>query len=398
MTFLRPKRLEKKASDAREPSLYRSICTSIFSTLLSLVMLVGTTFAWFTDSITSNVFTITAGNVNTRTSYYVGDAVPNDGTTWTLLSNTSEEGNSIFGGVTFTSGKVQTAYLMLENLGQNTVKYKISLFKVVGEQAGVLVSNSGIAEETGIATQTNEAPVVETKYLSEMMSFGYAVTEDVDTFMVAAQSGEDTSESNGVQVSESAAKPFQIEVAGQGTKYVKLTLKLADYVGEWQSLPSISLKLKIVITQPGDNEPVTLEDEETSQQANGNEAENVTEPAENEKQPIVTVGVDMTTEIETPAPSVVQPQQPAAGETGSGGSDTAGNDESTGGVNATENSDSVDTADDTAGDTDSANVTEDGGNAGASDDAAGAAADGAADSGVSENSETGDVPAADPAV
>ena len=34
MIFLRPKRLEKKTSDAREPSLYRSICTSIISTLL----------------------------------------------------------------------------------------------------------------------------------------------------------------------------------------------------------------------------------------------------------------------------------------------------------------------------------------------------------------------------
>lgn len=62
MIFLKSKRLEKKTSDAREPSLYRSICTSIISTLLSLVMLVGTTFAWFTDSITSNVFTITASN------------------------------------------------------------------------------------------------------------------------------------------------------------------------------------------------------------------------------------------------------------------------------------------------------------------------------------------------
>ena len=68
MIFLRSKRLEKKTSDAREPSLYRSICTSIISPLLSLVMLVGTTFAWFTDSITSNVFTITAANVNTTTS------------------------------------------------------------------------------------------------------------------------------------------------------------------------------------------------------------------------------------------------------------------------------------------------------------------------------------------
>ena len=61
MAVYKPRRLrnETEPEQVREPSLYRSLCTSLLSTLLSLVMLVGTTFAWFTESITTGVYTIT---------------------------------------------------------------------------------------------------------------------------------------------------------------------------------------------------------------------------------------------------------------------------------------------------------------------------------------------------
>lgn len=368
MIFLKSKRLEKKTSDAREPSLYRSICTSIISTLLSLVMLVGTTFAWFTDSITSNVFTIQAANVWTTTSYHVGNEELNAIENWTKLNNDSD----ILGGVTFSSGAEQTVYLKLENHGQNAVKYKINLFEVGAETKGVLIGSNTIEDETGIATQANEPPIMETKYLSKMMRFEYAVAEDVNTFLVAAQSTEDTSENDGVPVGESEEKPFEILVPGGATSYVKLTLRLADYTGEWTSLPSISLKLKIVITQPGDNEAVTLEDEKPSQQQN--ETENATEPAEDVKKPIVTVGVDMTTEIETPVQPVTQPQQPVAEETESGDESTAG---------STENADDANTS----------GAAEDGGNA----DTSGGAVDTAADTAAVEPNAADDAPAADSA-
>lgn len=366
MTFLRHKRLEKKTSDAREPSLYRSICTSIISTLLSLVMLVGTTFAWFTDSITSNVFTITASNVKVSASYCTNESDLTSGN-WKPLTEASE----MFGGELFSSGTEQAAYLKLDNEGSNAVKYKINLY-VMGETGGVLlVDNSPV----GVATQsyeTYEASVEEDKSLSDMMRFEYAVAEDVNTFLVAAQSAEGTSESNGVQVGKSAADPFQIVVSAHNTTYVKLTLRQADYVGKWTSLPSISLKLKIVITQPGDNEAVTLEEEKPSQQQN--EAENVTELAEDVKKPIVTVGVDMTTEIETPVQPVTQPQQPVAEETESGDESTAG---------STENADDANTS----------GAAEDGGNA----DTSGGAVDTAADTAAVEPNAADDAPAADSA-
>lgn len=371
MTFLRPKRLEKKHSDAREPSLYRSICTSIISTLLSLVMLVGTTFAWFTDSITSNVFTIQAANVWTTTSYHVGNEELSAINNWIKLNNDSD----ILGGVTFSNNAEQTVYLKLENHGQNDVKYKISLFRVGNETAGLLSVDKVILDDKGIATQASDIPIVQPVLLSEMMRFEYAVAEDVNAFLVAAQSAENTSESNGVPVGDSEENPFEILVPGRATRYVKLTLKLGDYQGTWEQLPSISLKLKIVITQPGDNDPVTLEDEKTTQQSN--DTENVTEPVENTEQPIVTVGVDMTTEIETPVQPAAQPQQPAVEETESGDANTAG---------STENAD----------DTTPAGAADDGGNADTSNGAADVS-DSPVDTAAVEPSAEDDAPAADPA-
>lgn len=384
MIFLRSKRLEKKTSDAREPSLYRSICTSIISTLLSLVMLVGTTFAWFTDSITSNVFTIQAANVWTSTSYHVGneelDAIEN----WTKLNNDSD----ILGGVTFSSGAEQTVYLKLENHGQNEVKYKISLFRVGNETEGLLSVGSETVDDTGIATQASDVPIMQPVFLRDMMRFEYAEAEDVNTFLVAAQSAEDTSENDGVPVGESEEKPFEILVPGGATSYVKLTLRLADYTGEWTSLPSISLKLKIVITQPGDNEAVTLEDEKPSQQQN--ETENATEPAEDVKKPIVTVGVDMTTEIETPAQPAAQPQQPATGEAEN---NAVGSNENDGDTNTAGNGEDANTVGDTTDDTNTSGAAEDGGNA----DTSGGAVDTAADTAAVEPNAADDAPAADSA-
>ncbi len=384
MTFLRPKRLEKKTSDAREPSLYRSICTSIISTLLSLVMLVGTTFAWFTDSITSNVFTITAGSIWTTTSYHIGDEnlTANEG--WTLLNNTSD----IFGGVTFSKDVAQTVYLKLENKGRNAVKYKINLFKVGDETEGLLSVDSTTID--GIATYANDAPEVQPVLLSEMMSFEYVVAEGVNEFLVATQSGEDTLENSSVQLSESAKEPFEIEVPAEATRYVKLTLKL-EYDGEWASLPSISLKLKIIITQPGNDEEVILENEQTSQQQN--ETENVTEPAEDVKKPIVTVGVDMTTEIETPAQPAAQPQQPATGKTENNDDNAVGSNENDGDTDTAGNGEDANTVGDTTDDTNTSGAAEDGGNAGTSD----GAVDTAADTAAVEPNTADDAPAADPA-
>lgn len=238
MIFLRSKRLEKKTSDAREPSLYRSICTSIISTLLSLVMLVGTTFAWFTDSVTSNVFTITAGNFPAETYYWVGNNDPEPFSSEKIYSETTGTGwenvkkyADIFSGMQFnsenSSQSPQTVYLALVNeSNQNEATYKF-YFESVAESNSE--GSNNIKDALTFTCKT-------TSTISELTN----VT--AETRALAEFAG--TSEAN--------SGPFVITVEENTTKYVELTIDVGDISHASITPSSIQLQLQIDITSGGD--------------------------------------------------------------------------------------------------------------------------------------------------
>lgn len=271
MAVYKPRRLrnETEPEQVREPSLYRSLCTSLLSTLLSLVMLVGTTFAWFTESITTGVYTITAGNLSTVTSYCTDLTKLN----WQLLNPGN---NDLFGGTTFSkSNATQTAYLKLENESSSPVKYLIS-FVYNSETAGTLENPDG------------------TKNLSELMSFAYTVANDATPTFA-------NEPNKSLKLGDSEASPFSILVQGGSTVFVKLDLILGSYEGTWTAEPKIDLQLKLVITQPDNND---LEDgSSTAPQALQAEPPVTVSEAEPSEGATLTVGVTIENELETPAPA-----------------------------------------------------------------------------------------------
>lgn len=224
MIFLKSKRLEKKTSDAREPSLYRSICTSIISTLMSLVMLVGTTFAWFTDSITSGVYKIQAGNLATATSYCT--ELPASGEpVWFPLN----EGNmSVFGGMTFTSKASQTAYLKLVNSGSVDVVYKFSFASVDPETPGTFTGGT------------------ESKNLRDMLNFSCKSAGTIDGLEEATATSKRLADFD-----TTSTGTFEITVEQGQTVYVALTIAMDEYSGTWEIQPSIQLQLQIDIISGG---------------------------------------------------------------------------------------------------------------------------------------------------
>ena len=241
MIFLRPKRLEKKTSDAREPSLYRSICTSIISTLLSLVMLVGTTFAWFTDSVTSNVFTITAGNFPAETYYWVGNGGPESFSSEKIYSETTgmgwknvKEYADIFNGMQFnsenSSQSPQTVYLALVNESvQNAATYKF-YFESVAESNSE--GSNNIRDALTFTRKTADIP-------SDFSNASATVTSETRTLAEFAE----TSEAN--------SGPFVITVEENTTKYVELTIDVGDISHASITPFSIQLQLQIDITSGG---------------------------------------------------------------------------------------------------------------------------------------------------
>lgn len=247
MIFLRSKRLEKKTSDAREPSLYRSICTSIISTLLSLVMLVGTTFAWFTDSITSNVFTITAGNFPAETYYWVGNDVPESFSSEKIYSETTgmgwknvKEYADIFNGMQFnsenSSQSPQTVYLALVNKSnQNAATYKF-YFESVAESNSEGSNNIKDALTFTCALVEKQEDNGGIKWVS--ISEG-TTTKKLSDFTTTSEDG------------TAIQNPFVVEVEKKSTMYVALAIGVEGTMSEEISSSSIQLQLRIDITSGG---------------------------------------------------------------------------------------------------------------------------------------------------
>lgn len=125
MKMYRPHRLCPRNSKPKEPSLYRSLCVSILCMFLSTVMLVGTTMAWFSDSLQTGVYTITSANFSTTVSYCTElSSEANTPNNWQRLNPSN---TTLFGGGSLSSGGSQVAYLKLVNNSNIPLKYTFTL-------------------------------------------------------------------------------------------------------------------------------------------------------------------------------------------------------------------------------------------------------------------------------
>ena len=103
-----------------------SLFCSVISLLLCVSMLAGTTFAWFTDSVTSGVNTIAAGNLDVELEYLV------DGQWKPVTESTNIFDNDAL----WEPGFTQVAYLRVVNAGSLALKYDLSM-NVLNEIASV---------------------------------------------------------------------------------------------------------------------------------------------------------------------------------------------------------------------------------------------------------------------
>ena len=112
----------------------RALLTSVMALVMCVVMLVGTTFAWFTDTASTGVNKIQAGNLDVELLMY--KKITDESYDYV---NISKDKNPIFGrdGSTVAQndnldtlwepGKTQVAYLAIKNEGNLALKYKVAL-------------------------------------------------------------------------------------------------------------------------------------------------------------------------------------------------------------------------------------------------------------------------------
>lgn len=110
----------------KQHSTKRALLLSALSLLMCVSMLIGSTFAWFTDSVTSGSNKIQAGNLDIQ-------LLMHNGTDYVDISNSADP---IFGtadraldstNTLWEPGKTQVAYLAIKNNGSLSLKYKVAL-------------------------------------------------------------------------------------------------------------------------------------------------------------------------------------------------------------------------------------------------------------------------------
>lgn len=111
-----------------------ALISSTVSLLLCLSMLVGTTFAWFTDSVTSGSNIIQSGNLDIEMCWAEGNTNP-ENTAWADAST-----GTIFNYDNWEPGYVEAKHIQIANVGSLAFKYALHIVPsgVVGELADVI--------------------------------------------------------------------------------------------------------------------------------------------------------------------------------------------------------------------------------------------------------------------
>ena len=107
-------------------STKRALLTSALALLMCVTMLVGATFAWFTDTASTGVNKIQAGNLDIEVQYTL------DGETWKDL----DEASDIFQKGLWEPGHTEVVALKFKNNGNLALKYSINM-NIVDETAGL---------------------------------------------------------------------------------------------------------------------------------------------------------------------------------------------------------------------------------------------------------------------
>lgn len=218
-------RQEKKVGGTK-----RALLTSVLALVLSLAMLAGTTFAWFTDTASTGVNRIVSGNLDVGLQYWGVDE--NGQKTWLTAENSEDlfDKNALW-----EPGYTQIVYLKVENNGNLALTYAMQI--------------TPVHETVGVNVDGEEFK------LSDYIKFGWTTfTVNGDGTPVAldreaAQTGVGEGAQLGTTLHRKAAKPM----AADAKELVALVAWMPEDVGNEANYstvqPTIELSLKVLATQ-----------------------------------------------------------------------------------------------------------------------------------------------------
>ena len=111
----------------KNKSTKKSLVMSAISLVLCVAMLMGTTFAWFTDTASTAVNKIQAGNLDVQLLMYDGSNYVDISDDTRAIFGTGSLAQDNNAQTLWEPGKTQVAYLAIKNNGKLALKYKVAL-------------------------------------------------------------------------------------------------------------------------------------------------------------------------------------------------------------------------------------------------------------------------------
>ena len=199
----------------------RSLLASVFALVLCVAMLVGSTFAWFTDTASTGVNKIQSGKLDVKLSYLT------DNNEW---KEVTKDTKLFKDGALWEPGHTEVAYLKVENVGNLALKYQLSV-NVANEVAGKNASSQDI----NLSKYINMGVVDgQSKAFADRDAARAAVT---DAGNIATTTKTGSIAANDTNAQYVALVVYMPETVGNE----------ANYVGN--AVPSIDLGVKLVATQ-----------------------------------------------------------------------------------------------------------------------------------------------------
>ena len=218
-------RQEKKVGGTK-----RALLTSVLALVLSLAMLAGTTFAWFTDTASTGVNRIVSGNLDVGLQYW---GVGEDGQKKWL---TAEDSKKLFDeNALWEPGYTQIVYLKVKNNGNLALTYAMQI--------------TPVHETVGVNVDGEEFK------LSDYIKFGWTTfTVDGDGTPVALdREAAQTGVGDGAQLGKTLHRQAAEPMAAGAEELVALVAWMPENVGNEANYstvqPTIELSLKVLATQ-----------------------------------------------------------------------------------------------------------------------------------------------------
>ena len=219
-------RQEKKVGGTK-----RALLTSVLALVLSLAMLAGSTFAWFTDTASTGVNRIVSGNLDVGLQYW---GVGEDGKkTWLTAENSEElfDKNALW-----EPGYTQIVYLKVKNNGNLALTYAMQI--------------TPVHETVGVNVDGEEFK------LSDYIKFGWRTfTVDEEAGAPVALDREEAQDivGGGAQLGTTLHRRAAEPMKASAEELVALVAWMPENVGNEANYstvqPTIELSLKVLATQ-----------------------------------------------------------------------------------------------------------------------------------------------------